>query len=181
MKMERKDDMFEPYDDWREQGMEDYPEDLEVEDAANGHGQEVMMEEVLGKSKETTMHNIKLTSRPHSGILASALNIGEFARIIVIASTADNVGDIVLKTSIGVVNVTKPSVLYPSFSTPKVERLNTGDKLEITVGFTTDFEKRIFDIAKNNNKIWAIKEVREATNWGLKESKEYVDALLLKF
>lgn len=53
--------------------------------------------------------------------------------------------------------------------------------MQISVGLTTDFEKRILDIANNNNKILAIKEVREATNWGLKESKDYVDSLMLKF
>ena len=138
----------------------------------------ISVEEILGIPKEkANMSTLKVISRPTTGLLASSLNIGEFARIIGTSSS----GDIVLKTRNGVVNLTNPSIEWPSFSAPHVERLNTGDKIEITVGFTANFEDRIRDIAKNDNKIMAIKAVREATQWGLKESKDYVEALMLKF
>lgn len=140
---------------------------------------DITMEEVLGKpKKEKTMNNVKLVQHPQRGISASTLEIGEFARVT--DGTGADVGDIVLKTINGLVNITNPGANPPSFYVPLVERLNTGDKLEITIGFTTDFEDRILREAKVN-KIMAIKAVREATNWGLKESKDYVEALLLKF
>ena len=123
------------------------------------------------------MSTIKVITRPVRGILAEDLNIGEYARII----GSGNIEDIVLRTRNGVVNLSNPVTdfpSFPSFASLQVERLNTGDKLEITVGFTVDFEQRILDIAKNNNKIMAIKAVREATQWGLKESKDYVESLL---
>ena len=132
-------------------------------------------------AKERTMNNnVKVISRPTKGISASTLNVGEYARIVTIASSTDSVGDIVLKTVSNVVNISRPSAYYQSFNTPLVERLNTGDKLEITVGFTAEFEERIRREAQSN-KIMAIKSVREVTFWGLKESKDYVDSLLLKF
>jgi len=153
--------------------------DPEVEDHRNDYMP--TMEYVLGKPKENTMNNVKVIQRPTRGISAQSLKIGEFARIS--EPTGDShIGDIVLKTRTNVVNITNPNVVWDSpFSSPFVERLNTGDTLQITVGLTTDFETRIRDIAKNNNKILAIKEVREATNWGLKESKEYVESLMLQF
>lgn len=162
-----------------------YP-DPEVEAAANNHGQdltfrEISIEDVLGKPKERTMNNnVKLIQRPQRGISASTLVMGEYARITAPSGTTDKVGDIVLKTGNGVVNLTTPSVIWPTFNLPQVERLNTGDSLEIIVGFTTEFEDRIRREA-GVNKILAIKAVRETTNWGLKESKDYVDALLQQF
>lgn len=181
---DRYDDPYDEPDDRYDDPPYDEP-DPEQEDAANNHGQdEVSIQQVLGAPKEKAMQNsIKVIARPQRGILASALNIGEFAQITVSGNANDNVGDIVLKTSIGVVNLTKPSVVYPTFYTPQVERLNTGDKLEITVGFTVEFENRIRDIVNSSGgtliggKVHAIKAVREATNWSLKESKDYVDAL----
>ena len=141
-----------------------YPEDART----------ISMEEVLGIPKEkTNMSTIKLISRTTRGISADTLNIGEYARI----TDTVNFGDIVLKTRNGAVNISKPAWEFPSFASPQVERLNTGDRLEITVGFTADFEDRIRTQARVN-KIIAIKEVREATQWGLKESKDYVEALL---
>ena len=67
MKMDRADDMFEPYDD----GLDyDYYEDYdpEQEDAANGHGQnETTIQQVLGAPKERTMNNnVKVISFPCS-------------------------------------------------------------------------------------------------------------------
>lgn len=145
------------------------------EDAPEPQCEDISMEEVLGIPKEkTNMSTVKVIARPVRGILAEDLNIGEYARII----GSGNIGDIVLRTRNGVVNLSNPVTDFPSFASPQVERLNTGDKLEITVGFTVDFEQRILDIAKNNNKIMAIKAVREATQWGLKESKDYVESLL---
>ena len=92
-----------------------------------------------------------------------------------------NLGDIVLKASAGVINITDPAANFGGpFGSPFVERLHTGDKLEITVGFTPEFEESIRSEARSN-KIMAIKTVREATNWGLKEAKDYVESLLLKF
>ena len=128
----------------------------------------------------TTMNNIKVTSFPSHGISAHSLKVGEYARVVGTV-LKPYFGDIVLKTSKGVVNLTDPNTVWDvPLASPFVERLNTGDKLEITVGFTTDFEDRIRREAQSN-KIMAIKAVREATNWGLKESKEYVESLLLKF
>jgi hypothetical protein len=145
------------------------------EDAPEPQCEDISMEEVLGIPKEkTNMSTVKVIARPVRGILAEDLNIGEYARII----GSGNIGDIVLRTRNGVVNLSNPVTDFPSFASPQVERLNPGDKLEITVGFTVDFEQRILDIAKNNNKIMAIKAVREATQWGLKESKDYVESLL---
>jgi hypothetical protein len=131
-------------------------------------------------TKERTMNNsVKVISVPTRGIIASSLNIGEYGRIV--GSLDPNAGDIVLKTSLGIVNISDPKFVWDSpFTEPYVERLNTGDKVEITVGFTPEFEERIRRDAQNN-KITAIKAVREATNWGLKEAKDYVEALLLKF
>lgn len=39
------------------------------------------------------------------------------------------------------------------------------------------FEERILFLTHDNKKIQAIKEVREARGWGLKEAKDYVDQL----
>ncbi len=138
----------------------------------------ISMEDVLGKPKESTMKNtIKVISVPTRGISASALSVGQYARVVGQIGTI-NLGDIILKTAQGVVNISDPSVQYGSFSSPFVELLKTGDKLEITVGFTSEFEESIRSQAKGN-KIMAIKAVREATSWGLKEAKEYVDSLPL--
>jgi len=132
------------------------------------------------------LNTIKLTQFPKRGITADSLKVGEYGRVIGTVGTL-YLRDIVLKTKAGVVNLSDPSIVWDSpFSSPNVERLNTGDKLEITVGFDAAFEQRILDIAKGANggfasKIDAIKEVREATNWGLKEAKDYVESLLLKF
>jgi hypothetical protein len=195
------------YDRYVEDEMDyDYNDsfDPEQDDAANNHGQHedettlcscgcntianvkrgeekpLTMEDILGIPKERIMNsNVKVISRPTKGISASTLKVGEYARITVIASYLDHVGDIVLKTVSSVVNISRPSADYPSFNTPQVERLNTGDKLEITVGFTAEFEERIRREAQSN-KIMAIKSVREVTFWGLKESKDYVESLLLK-
>lgn len=126
-------------------------------------------------AKERTMNNtIKLTQFPKRGISADSMKIGEYARII-------SSGHIVLKTTAGVIDLSDPATVWTDpFSSPEVEQLRTGDKLEITVSMNTEFEKDIAHIGRSN-KISAIKAVREATNWGLKEAKEYVEALLLRF
>lgn len=141
---------------------------------------ECTMEDVLGKPKEKTMYsNIKVIARNVRGISVSALIVGEYARII--SGSTGNIGDIVLKTRNGVVNISNPQAEWPSFPAPEpeVERFNIGDKLEITVGFTADFDARILRIARDN-KISGIKAMREETMWGLKESKDYVDGLLAR-
>jgi len=136
----------------------------------------ISIEEVLGKPKENAMlSNVKVIARPVVGLIATSLAIGEYARITDV--NGSNLGDIVLQTRNGLVNITNPNCIWPTFASPLVERLNTGDKLEITVGFTTDFEQRITRIARDN-KIAGIKAVREATNWKLLEAKNYVDGLL---
>jgi Ribosomal protein L7/L12 C-terminal domain len=146
-------------------------------DLEDQYDDDISIEEVLGIPKETTMNsNVKIIARPNIDLSAESLMVGEYARVT--DSTNYN-GAIVLKTSKGVVNLTDPNVFWDQFTSPRVERLNTGDKLEITVGFTPEFENRI-RIQANSNKIIAIKAVREATNWGLKESKDYVEALMLK-
>jgi ribosomal protein L7/L12 len=38
--------------------------------------------------------------------------------------------------------------------------------------------KKILELCKNNKKIEAVKLVHEQTNWGLKESKDFVDSLI---
>jgi hypothetical protein len=131
-------------------------------------------------AKERTMNNnVKVISTPARGISASSLSIGEYGRIV---GNHSHVGDVVLKAGTLVVNLSTPSIVWDSpFSAPFVERLKTGDKVEITVGFTPEFEECIRNEAQRGNKIMAIKSVREATNWGLKEAKDYVEALLLKF
>lgn len=124
-------------------------------------------------------NNVKVISTPARGISASSLSIGEYGRIV---GNHSHVGDVVLKAGTLVVNLSTPSIVWDSpFSAPFVERLKTGDKVEITVGFTPEFEECIRNEAQRGNKIMAIKSVREATNWGLKEAKDYVEALLLKF
>ena len=120
------------------------------------------------------INTIKLTQFPKRGISADSMKIGEYARII-------SSGHIVLKTTAGVIDLSDPTTVWTvPFSSPEVEQLRTGDKLEITVGMNTEFEKDIVHLGRSN-KILAIKSVREATNWGLKEAKEYVEALLLRF
>jgi hypothetical protein len=105
------------------------------EDAPEPQCEDISMEEVLGIPKEkTNMSTVKVIARPVRGILAEDLNIGEYARII----GSGNIGDIVLRTRNGVVNLSNPVTDFPSFASPQVERLNTGDKLEITVGFTVE-------------------------------------------
>ncbi len=127
-------------------------------------------------AKERTMNNLKVISFPARGISADSLKLGEYARVVGGLGTR-NLGDIVLKASAGVVNISDPASNFGPFGSPFVERLHTGDKLEITVGFTPEFEESIRSQAQSN-KIMAIKAVREATNWGLKEAKEYVETLL---
>ena len=121
--------------------------------------------------------NVKVISRPKAGTSASNLKIGEYGRITNPYSDA-MVGDIVLKTRVGVISITNPNVCWDvPFAAPLVEPLSTGDKLEITMGLTTDFAERILREAKVN-RIVAIKAVREATLWGLKEAKDYVEQLV---
>ena len=130
-------------------------------------------------AKERTMNNnVKVISTSARGISASSLSIGEYGRIV--GKLDPREGDIVLKAGTSVVNLSNPELVWEesSFTMPFVERLNTGDKVEITVGLTADFETRIRTEA-SSNKIRAIKSVREATNWGLTEAKNYVDGLLL--
>jgi hypothetical protein len=144
---------------------------------------EISMEEVLGKPKENTMNNIvKFVPRPKSepsGISAFTLKVGEYGRVVGAGSYA---GHIVLKAREYVVDITNPNNIWlvNDFTAPYVETLKTGDRLEITLGFTSEFVERIAKMAKEN-KINAIKEVRTVTDWGLKESKEYVESLLLPF
>lgn len=135
-------------------------------------------------AKERTMNNnIKVISVPTRGISANSLSIGEYGRIVGNPNIDQNVGDIVLKAAALVVNLSTPSKVWSSpFDAPQVERLKTGDKIEITVGFTPEFEERVRREANGGaNKIMAIKLVREVTNWGLRESKDYVESLLLRF
>lgn len=141
---------------------------------------ETTIQHVLGAPKEKTMNNnVKVISFPSRGISADSLKLGEYARVVGMSGTI-NLGDIVLKASAGVINITDPASNFGPFGSSFVERLHTGDKLEITVGFTPEFEESIRSQARSN-KIMAIKAVREATNWGLKEAKEYVESLLLQF
>lgn len=169
--------------------------DYDNDDYDDDHGQpveakDISIEEVLGWdtsvppapcavapkpfAKERTMNNtIKLTQFPKRGISAESLKIGEYARII-------SNGHIVLKTKAGVIDLSDPATVWTDpFSSPVLEKLNIGDKLEITVGMTTDFQQRIVDLGRSN-KLSAIEAMREATNWGLKEAKDYVDSLLLQ-
>jgi ribosomal protein L7/L12 len=140
-------------------------------------------------AKERTMNNsVKVISVPSRGISANSLGIGEYGRVVGNPNIDSCVGDIVLKVAGLVVNLSTPSKTGESpFNSPQVERLKTGDKIEITVGFTPEFEENIRRIVQAGNgngfssKINAIKAVREATNWGLKESKDYVEGLLLRF
>ena len=102
--------------------------------------------------------NIKLVAR--IGLSAASLKVGEYATV---TDGGLHRGDIVLKTRNGIANLSDPSFCWDVFTSPHVERLNTGDKVEITVGFTTEFEISIRDEAVSN-KITAIKRVREVTN-----------------
>lgn len=144
-------------------------------------GEPISMEDVLGKPKEkkTMKNNVKVVPRPAGfGIGASNLSVGEYGRVI--ASDGTYTGDIVLRARGVVVNISNPEVTWDtsfSFTEPRVEKLTTGDKLEVTVGITAQFEARIVEMGQYN-KISAIKEVREVTNWGLKEAKDYVEALV---
>lgn len=104
------------------------------------------------------------------------LSIGEYGRVL--QDNLDFAGHVVLRVNNYVVDLTNPKNVWEStFTAPQVEKLNTGDKIEVTVGFTPEFTSRILSMARVN-KINAIKEVREVTLWGLKESKDYVDQLL---
>jgi Ribosomal protein L7/L12 C-terminal domain len=128
-------------------------------------------------AKERTMNTaIKLTQFQKRGISSETLSIGEYARIYPSLGAME----IVLKTSAGLINLSRPTAVYAPYNFPFVEKLNTGDKLEITVGMDEEFERNINQIGRGN-KIAAIKAVREATNWGLKEAKDYVDSIMLKF
>lgn len=142
---------------------------------------DLTMEDILGKLQPTTKENkmfssVKVISRPSPrGINAVSLNVGEYARVVGLPGDLC-FGHIILKTLSGVVDISDPNSAWPPFAGPEVERLNTGDKLEITIGFTAQVEQEIRNL-RVSNKISAIKKVREITNWGLKESKDYVDAL----
>jgi Ribosomal protein L7/L12 C-terminal domain len=155
---------------------------LSYTDAYSDLLREARIEKIIPSfAKERTMNNnVKVISVPSRGISANSLSIGEYGRIVGNPNFCAYVGDIVLRLSGLVVNLSIPSKTWNSpFDAPQVERLKTGDRVEITVGFTPEFEADIRRTAKTGNKILAIKAVREATSWGLKESKDYVEGLLL--
>lgn len=63
---------------------------------------------------------------------------------------------------------------------PKSFSPSTGAQDHPSVPSTIDqatFEERILFLTHESKKIQAIKEVREARGWGLKEAKDYVDQL----
>jgi hypothetical protein len=191
------DDDYEPYD-YQPYAFEDYPcfngcgnvykdYDGKIIDSTTQQPHTCLFRPQVGMldiksqptfAKENHMFNsVKVISRPSPlGINADSLNVGEYARVVGLPEDRF-FGNVVLKTRNGVVNISDPNAIWDlPFSMPQVERLNTGDKLEITIGFTAQIEQEIKNL-KASNKIMAIKRVRELTNWGLSESKFFVDAL----
>ena len=43
---------------------------------------------------------------------------------------------------------------------------------------TPEVRRQVIELIQQNRKVQAVKIVREATNWGLKQSKDAVDAII---
>ena len=67
-------------------------------------------------------------------------------------------------------------VLYPKLQKLAQRLEQQGDSASITF-LPADAEQEIRDILVDGKKIVAIKRVRTITGWGLKEAKDYVEAL----
>lgn len=72
-------------------------------------------------------------------------------------------GNAGVSTSYRAKSVSSTSEVHPPHSPPMIDQAT--------------FEERILFLTHDNKKIQAIKEVREARGWGLKEAKDYVDHL----
>lgn len=85
---------------------------------------------------------------------------------------------VVLRAYDVVVDLTSPNNTWrDSAWAPEVKKLNTGDVVEVTQGFTQATLDELRSI-RSVNEINAIKRLREITNWGFKEAREYVDNVL---
>jgi hypothetical protein len=117
------------------------------------------------------------------------LGVGEFAQIIQPGGKLDN--HIVLRTAANdasadygpIVDLTNYAAIIPEFDLWEITgvKLQRGTRLVIEVGQRVNLSylqvQEVREILKGGNKINAIKRVRELTNAGLKEAKDYVESL----
>lgn len=122
-------------------------------------------------------HLIKLEEKANS-VSLDTLREGEFA---VVVSDSQAFGHIVLKTGNSAVSLATGEFIDVTWAT-RVRKLLPGSKFTIEVTALINLSLSQIEAVKNllhrGEKIQAIKYVRDITHAGLKEAKDYVDAVV---
>jgi len=118
------------------------------------------------------MHGFSVTKRSTT-IYAQRMAVGQIG---IITSGDRFNGQPLMRTADRYVLLTDPQIVYSDGNGIQVELLANGATVTLTVG-SDALDETVLDFLQMGQKINAIKAHREATGLGLKESKDYVDAL----
>jgi hypothetical protein len=132
------------------------------------------------------MNQVTVVSSPRTTISVFEVLIGQFAVLHAKSETFTAYdGHIVLRTAAGFVNLSQPLALLTYCEEYTAEVIRPESVLSITVGnetalpldnLTEEQNDTLRDI-RSDNKINAIKRLREWTNVGLRDAKNYIDNL----
>jgi hypothetical protein len=118
------------------------------------------------------MHGFSVTKRSTT-IYAQRMTVGQIG---IITSGDRFNGQPLMRTADRYVLLTDPQIVYSDGNGIQVELLANGATVTLSVG-SDALDETVLDFLQMGQKINAIKAHREATGLGLKESKDYVDAL----
>src|ERR1700676_1695753 len=113
--------------------------------------------------------------RKAASISAHRMTVGQVG-IITSAPNTSKQGEPLMRVALGYVNLAQPGLRIDNGFGFEAELLTTGEKVMLTIGDEAS-DQRILELMGKGQKINAIKERREVSNEGLKESKDYVEAL----
>jgi hypothetical protein len=111
--------------------------------------------------------------RKAATVSASRMAVGQVG---IITTNGPQKGQPLMRTAQGFVNLVQPSLYVQDGFGIEVDLLTTGEKVTITIGDEAS-DARLLEMLSKGQKINAIKERREVSGDGLKEAKDYVEAL----
>jgi hypothetical protein len=111
--------------------------------------------------------------RKASTIAAARMLVGQVG---IISLPTSQKGQPLMRTLQGFTNLAEPALYNADGFGIEVDLLTIGDKLTIVIGEKAS-DERLLELLRKGQKINAIKERREVSGDGLKEAKDYVEAL----